>query len=97
MAANGDHKHHILSHPPAMEHDEKNANAFNDVVLYEQAADTDADPKEIKRILRKIDYAVVPYSALLYLLSFLGELQSVSLEVACSVVHMPMLNPVISK
>lgn len=32
------------------------------------------DPKEIKRILRKIDYAVVPYSALLYLLSFLGSL-----------------------
>jgi len=46
---------------------------FNAVESPENAEDVEMDVKEKNRILRKIDKAIVPYSALLYLLSFLDR------------------------
>lgn len=64
----------MASHHAVQSNEEKGSeNGINDIDARSLPGDPDADPKDVKRILRKIDYAVVPYSALLYLLSFLGE------------------------
>jgi hypothetical protein len=41
--------------------------------LYKNAKDLDADPEEIKRVLRKIDYRIIPILFVTYMLQYLDK------------------------
>lgn len=54
---------------PGAEHEKNTTEAINDNAY----GDLTMDPLEYKRILRKLDWAIIPYCSLLYLLSFLDR------------------------
>jgi sugar phosphate permease len=61
--------HEASTMPAATEHEKANVEAIDDNAY----GDLTMDKLEYKRILRKLDWAIIPYCSLLYLLSFLDR------------------------
>lgn len=57
------------SSSPGVEHEKNKIDTVDDNAY----TDLTMDPHEYKRILRKLDWAIIPYCSLLYLLSFLDR------------------------
>lgn len=75
MASSDPEKH--ISHSPATSDDDISpasaAQVDDEYQTYKNAREIEADPAELKRVLRKIDYRIVPILFVTYLLQYLDK------------------------